>query len=395
MHEGGHERARELTARARAAGVEVLASAPALGAFDGLVAVWQGDTLHQVRAARIVYATGAIEQPLVFPGNDLPGVMLSGGARRLAALYGVAPGTRAVVAAVCDRGLEAAAALHDAGVELSAVADLRSRGGSRALNELMRRGVRPLHGMTVLEARGSGHVQGAVVGSPGAEDGDGEHAFGCDLLVVSGGSAPATSLLTQSGGRTRYDRESGVFVLDHLPDDVFAAGEVAGLGALEDAERSGATAGRRRGAEAIAPVRAKPAPSRTTSRRPRRARRADRRRRGAPRGDQQARGQVLRLPVRGRDREGHPPLGRGGLRLDRAVQALHDGHDGPLPGPHVPAAGRAADGAGDGSEPGGRSARRRRARPGTRCRWARSPAAPSSPPSARRSTGATASSARR
>ena len=128
LHEGGHERARELTARARAAGVEVLASAPALGAFDGLVPVWQGDTLHQVRAARIVYATGAIEQPLVFPGNDLPGVMLSGGARRLAALYGVAPGTRAVVAAVCDRGLEAAAALHDAGVELAAVADLRSEG---------------------------------------------------------------------------------------------------------------------------------------------------------------------------------------------------------------------------------------------------------------------------
>jgi sarcosine oxidase subunit alpha len=243
LHEGGHERARELTARAREAGVEVLASAPALGAFDGLVPVWQGDTLHQVRAARIVYATGAIEQPLVFPGNDLPGVMLSGGARRLAALYGVAPGTRAVVAAVCDRGLEAAAALHDAGVELAAVADLRFGGGSSALNELMRRGVRPLRGMTVLEARGSGHVQGAVVGRPGAEDGEGEHAFGCDLLVVSGGSSPATSLLTQSGGRTRYQPETGVFVLDHLPDDVFAAGEVAGAGALEDAERSGATAG--------------------------------------------------------------------------------------------------------------------------------------------------------
>ena len=61
----------------------------------------------------------------MFPGNDLPGVMLSGGARRLAALYAVAPGTRAVVAAVGDRGLEAAAALHDAGVELAAVADLR------------------------------------------------------------------------------------------------------------------------------------------------------------------------------------------------------------------------------------------------------------------------------
>ena len=54
LAEGGHERARELAERARAAGVEVLTSAPALGAFDGLVPVWQGDTLHQVRAARAV-----------------------------------------------------------------------------------------------------------------------------------------------------------------------------------------------------------------------------------------------------------------------------------------------------------------------------------------------------
>jgi sarcosine oxidase subunit alpha len=243
LAEGAHAHARELAERARAAGVEVLTSAPALGAFDGLVPVWQGDTLHQIRAGRVVYATGAVEQPLLFPGNDLPGVMLSGGALRLATLYGVKPGERAVVAAVCDRGLEGAAALHDAGVELVAVADLRNNGGTPGLNALMRRGVRPLRGMTVLEARGRDQVQGVVLGKPGASDGEGEHAFGCDLLVVSGGSAPATSLLTQAGGRTGYDRQFGQFVLQELPDEVYAAGEVAGAGNLPDAERSGATAG--------------------------------------------------------------------------------------------------------------------------------------------------------
>jgi sarcosine oxidase subunit alpha len=243
LAEGAHAHARELAERARTAGVEVLTSAPALGAFDGLLPVWQGDTLHQIRAGRVVYATGAVEQPLLFPGNDLPGVMLSGGALRLATLYGVKPGERAVVAALCDRGLEAAAALHDAGVELVAVADLRNDGGTPGLNALMRRGVRPLRGMTVLEARGRDQVQGVVLGKPGAREGEGEHAFGCDLLVVSGGSAPATSLLTQAGGRTGYDRQFGQFVLQELPDEVYAAGEVAGAGHLPDAERSGATAG--------------------------------------------------------------------------------------------------------------------------------------------------------
>jgi sarcosine oxidase subunit alpha len=240
LAEGGHAHARELTARAQEAGVEVLANAPALGAFDGLVPVWQGDTLHQVRARRLLYATGTIEQPLLFVGNDLPGVMLSGGARRLAALYAVKPGSRAVVATVCDRGLEAALALLDHGVDVVAVADLRAAGSSAAFKGLERRGVRIKRGSTVLEARGRGHVSQAVLGAPGAEGGA---EIDCDLLVVSGGSAPATSLLAQSGARTAYSKERGVFALSHVPDGVHAAGEVCGPVSLEEAELSGRVCG--------------------------------------------------------------------------------------------------------------------------------------------------------
>ncbi len=242
LAEGGEDYARELTGRARTAGVEILHNAPALGAFDGLVPVWQGDTLHQVRSKCQVYATGAIEQPLLFPGNDLPGVMLSGGARRLIALYAVRPGTRAVVATVDDRGLHAALALLDAGVELACVADLRPNGASSVVGRLQRRNVKVMRGATVLEARGRGHLQSVVIGPPGAED-DGERAIGCDLLVVSGGNSPAASLITQSGGHTSYDPERGHFAVSELPPATYAAGEVAGAGELESAELSGAVAG--------------------------------------------------------------------------------------------------------------------------------------------------------
>ena len=104
--------ARALAERVRAAGVEVLAPAAALGFFDGIVPVWCGDTLHQVRAERHIAATGSIEQPLMFEGNDLPGVMLCSGAERLANLYGVRPGGTAVIATTGDRGLESALALE-------------------------------------------------------------------------------------------------------------------------------------------------------------------------------------------------------------------------------------------------------------------------------------------
>jgi sarcosine oxidase, subunit alpha len=240
LAEGGVAYARELAERARNAGVEVLANAPALGIFDGLVPVWEGDTLHQIRAQRIVFATGAIEQPLLFPGNDLPGVMLSGGARRLVGMYAVQPGTRAVVATVDDRGLHAALALRDAGVEIVCVADLRARltGGPAAA--LLRSSVRLMPGATVLEARGRNELSSVVIGKPGAEEGT---PLVCDLLVVSGGSAPATSLVAQAGGKTAYDESLGHFALAEVPDGAFVAGEVKGKGELESALRSGTIAG--------------------------------------------------------------------------------------------------------------------------------------------------------
>ena len=111
----GAAEARALAERVRSAGIEVLAPAAALGFFDGIVPVWCGDTLHQVRAERHIAATGSIEQPLMFEGNDLPGVMLCSGAERLANLYGVRPGGAAVIATTGDRGLESALALRDAG----------------------------------------------------------------------------------------------------------------------------------------------------------------------------------------------------------------------------------------------------------------------------------------
>ncbi len=55
------------------------------------------ERLWQVRAREVVLAAGAIERPLVFPGNDRPGVMLADAARTYLDRYGVKCGSRAVV----------------------------------------------------------------------------------------------------------------------------------------------------------------------------------------------------------------------------------------------------------------------------------------------------------
>ena len=88
-------------------GVEVLAHHAAIGTYEGpMVALASPDQIVEVHPKRIVIATGGTEVHPVFPGNDLPGVMLGRGAAGLMA-RGVKPGQRAVVAVGHDGGRRA------------------------------------------------------------------------------------------------------------------------------------------------------------------------------------------------------------------------------------------------------------------------------------------------
>ena len=84
------------------------------------------ERLWHVRATKVVIAAGALERPLVFAGNDRPGVMLADAARVYLRRYGVKAGTRAVIATTDDSAYAAGVALQEAGVVISAVADLRT-----------------------------------------------------------------------------------------------------------------------------------------------------------------------------------------------------------------------------------------------------------------------------
>ena len=186
-------------------GVEVLAPARALGIWEGGLVPVDADTiLYRFRAERIVVATGATEQPLVFPGNDLVGVMLPDGVRRLIRDFSIQPGERAVVLGSDDETLTIADELAEVGIEVLQVVDLRDSGP----RELVAQGRK-------------GRVRRLVL--------DGE-SVDCDLLVASGGRQPAYSLLAQAGSRVEFDEALGVFVPTELPAGVEAVGSVTGDG---------------------------------------------------------------------------------------------------------------------------------------------------------------------
>src|SRR5438309_3214245 len=110
--------------------VRLLTRAPAFGHYDqNLVLAAQrlpnGGRLWQVRAKRVVLATGAHERPLIFANNDRPGIMLAGAARTYVNRYGVAPGKRAVIFTNNDSTDAVAAGLNRAGISVAAIVDVR------------------------------------------------------------------------------------------------------------------------------------------------------------------------------------------------------------------------------------------------------------------------------
>ncbi len=98
-----------------------------------------------------------------------------------------------------------------------------------------------------MRAFGRKHVKGVVVaelGQDGRPDPDTERGFDCDLVAVSGGTVPATSLLLQAGAKARWDSGAGAYVPDATPEGIYAAGAVAGHeSAPAQSLSSGAVAG--------------------------------------------------------------------------------------------------------------------------------------------------------
>ncbi len=221
--------------------IEVWSGSTAFGLYsDNLVTVLRGGEVLTVRAARVVLATGAHEVPFLFPGNDLPGLMLASGAVRLMRMYGVRPGRRAVVATLDESGYEAAAELAEAGVEVTAILDARGSGAAGPLS--VASVTRVETGATLVGAAGRGRVKGAIFA-----DSEGKSAgIGCDLLVMAGRLQPTAQLALQAGCATRYDAGMGALVPTEPPDGVYLAGRLIGT---QDPQAS-AEEGRHRGAEA-------------------------------------------------------------------------------------------------------------------------------------------------
>ena len=207
-------------------GIEVLTNSVVTGRYDdNWVAIVQRglpgihERLVKARAKNLVVAPGLIERPFVFEGNDLPGVMLSTGVRRLINLWAVKPGTWAVVMTANDSGDEAVADLERAGVLVRRVVDAR-RG------DCDRPGGRRQEGRSLgrTEERGAHRLR------PGSDRDRMDRSH-----VASQHGRGSTRLRPGTAAR---------FFPSQLPDNVMVAGSIAGDGTTEELIDHAAATGR-------------------------------------------------------------------------------------------------------------------------------------------------------
>jgi sarcosine oxidase subunit alpha len=201
------------------------------------------ERLWQVRARSVVLATGAIERPLVFPGNDRPGILLAGAAHTYLNRYGVRVGTRAVIVTSGDDAYQAALDLKNAGVEIAAVADLRSEVAGALPDAARLAGIDILPGSTVLGTEGDLRVNAVTVGRVHGGKVQAEQRILCDAVLMSGGYTPSVHLFSQSRGKLKWNDALKAFVPGVSAERERSAGACRGVYDLADVLADGAAAG--------------------------------------------------------------------------------------------------------------------------------------------------------
>jgi len=196
--------------------------------------------LWKIVARRTVLAAGAHERPIIFGGNDRPGVMLASAVRTYVNRFRVTPGQRTAVFTTCDDGWKTAFDLIDAHVTVPVVVEARREIPAALGNEASRRGIRVMLGAQVLEARGGKGLSGIDV----RDESGRTIRIATDALAVAGGWNPNTALSTHLGGRPQWSDAINGYVPGGLPPGMIAVGAAAGDFSLAGALRAGSDAGR-------------------------------------------------------------------------------------------------------------------------------------------------------
>lgn len=166
--------------------------------------------LWRIRAGHVVTATGALERPLSFAGNDLPGVMLASAVRDYVVNHAVAPGKRTVVVTNNDDAYRTAEVMVNAGLSVPAIIDARPSVDEALISKFSDLGVEVKVGSAIAKVKGKDRVAAVAVC---AQDSNGSVSttIECDAVAMSGGWSPVVHLWSHCGGKLTWDEDQAMF----------------------------------------------------------------------------------------------------------------------------------------------------------------------------------------
>jgi len=202
--------------------------------------------LWYIRAKEVVISSGSIERPLVFGNNDTPGVLLTSAAKEYLKVYGVLVGKKPLVFTNNDSAYETAIEFKKNGID-PLVLDTRVNPKSEIIDEAKSLNINVKFSYVVIAAKGYKKVKSAEIAKISEDKkilGQIEN-INCDCICVSGFWTPTIHLTSQSGNKTKFNKEIDAFVPSQSKQEETTVGSASGVFTLEETLKTSFEVGHR------------------------------------------------------------------------------------------------------------------------------------------------------
>lgn len=213
-----------------------------------LVSVYKESHYEEIKATRVILATGASEKFLAFENNDVPQIMGAGAIQTLMNVHGVMPAKEVVMIGSGNIGLIVSYQLIQAGIKVKCIIEASDTIGGYSVHasKLKRLGVPFYMKSTIKKVIGTECVEAVEIVS--LED-QSVTTLMCDALCIAVGLSPSYQLAAMLGVKTQYIKELGgdvVLLNDRYQSShshCYVVGDASGIEEASAAMMEGVLAG--------------------------------------------------------------------------------------------------------------------------------------------------------
>lgn len=229
--------------------LEIRLNTEVVSLFDNnVLGLYDYNNYEEIKASKIILATGASEKFLAFENNDCPQIMGAGAIQTLMNVYGVLPGRDVVMIGSGNIGLIVSYQLMQAGVNVKAIVDISKTIGGYTVHasKVRRMGVPFMMDSTIKRAIGDEFLEAVEIVSIATQE---STIIDCDTCCIAVGLSPSVQLGAMIGVDIKYIPELGgdiIIVNDKYQSscpDLFVCGDAGGIEEASSAMMEGALCG--------------------------------------------------------------------------------------------------------------------------------------------------------